>query len=182
MGDRIAPPRRRFAARPAGAERGFTLIEIIVVIALIGILLFFSVPRFQGTVLRDSSEKSVRWVIYTVRMLRQDAVKQRKTYTLNIDMGAGEMWATHDGMSEEEVENARQEPYELPGQLALVDVAFPDGEKIAYGRAEIRFYPKGYSDRAMIHLREGDDQQMTLWIEPFLPNIKVYDSYVEFES
>ena len=41
--------------------RGFTLIELIVVIALIGLMLFFSLPRLQNNPFLDGSKKSARW-------------------------------------------------------------------------------------------------------------------------
>ena len=183
MGTRIAPVQER--KRPADfppPSKGFTLIELIVVMALISILLFFSLPRFQGTFVQDSSQKAVRWVLYTVKMLRQDALKNRKTFTLHVELGAGSMWVTDESMSEEDVENARQGAYEFPDHMEILDVEFPDGEKTSYGQADVRFYPKGYSDRVMIHLRANDDEQMSLLIEPFLPNVKVYDTYVGFEN
>jgi len=164
------------------SEQGFTLIELIVVIALISILLFFSFPRFQGSVLRDDSEKSVRWVIYTVKMLRQDAVKHLTIHTLHVEMNTGTMWVTNETMNEETAEDARQQAYEFPDQMEILDVEFPDGEKVSFGQAEVRFYPKGYSDRVMIHFQEKNDRQRTLLIEPFLADIKIYDTYVEFKN
>lgn len=183
MGTRITPVQER--KRPADfppPSKGFTLIELIVVMALISILLFFSLPRFQGTFVQDSSQKAVRWVLYTVKMLRQDALKYRKIFTLHVELGAGSMWVTDESMSEEDVENARQGAYEFPDHMEILDVELPDGEKTSYGRADVRFYPKGYSDRVIIHLRVNDDEQMSLLIEPFLPNIKIYDTYVGFEN
>jgi hypothetical protein len=155
---------------------------MIVVIALLSIILLFSMPRFQGTVLQDSRQKTVRWVVYTVKKLRQDAVKHQKIHTLHVEMGDSSMWVSNEAMTEEEAEDARQERYEFPDHTEIAEVAFPDGEKTSFGRADIRFYPKGYSDRAMIHLQVDDDEEITLRIEPFLPNISVYDAYEEFDQ
>ena len=120
--------------------------------------------------------------MYTVKMLRQDAVKNRKIYTLHIELGENAMWVTDASMSEEEMETARSGEYKLPDHMEILDVEFPDGEKTSYGRADVRFYPKGYSDIVMVHIRANEDEQMTLLIEPFLPNVKTYDTYVGFES
>ena len=121
--------------------------------------------------------------MHTVKLLRQNAVKTRKTFTLHVDMGEGLMWVSDAAMSEEDKEGARQGGYEFPDHLEITDVEFPGGERISYGSADVHFYPKGYSDRAIIHIRpEDDEEQISLLIEPFLPNIKVSDTYVEFED
>jgi len=39
---------------------GFTLLELIVVMALMGIVFFFAVPRFEGTFLFDDAKQSAR--------------------------------------------------------------------------------------------------------------------------
>ncbi len=139
-------------------------------------------PRFQGEFLQDSTQKAVRWVMHTVKNLRQDAVKHRKTYILHIEPGEGSMWVSDESMTEEDADSARKQKYEFPDHMTILDVEFPDGKKSGQEEAEIRFYPKGYSDRATIHIRANDDEQISLLIEPFLANLKVYDTYVGFEK
>ena len=53
-----------------GNCRGFTLIELIVVISLIGLMLFFSLPRLQNNPFIDDSKKSARWLIGKVQTLK----------------------------------------------------------------------------------------------------------------
>lgn len=183
MGSRIKPPAHEIhpGQAPSG-EAGFTLVELIVVIALISILLFFSMPRFQGEILEDGTQKALRWVMHTAKNLRQDAVKHQKTCILHIDPGQGAMWVSDAAMTEEEAEAARKEKYEFPSHMTIVGVEFPGGDKGGQEEAEIRFHPKGYSDRAAIHFRTNDEEQISVVIEPFLANVKVYDTYVGFEK
>ena len=53
-------------------------------------------------------------------------------------------------------------------------------EKIRQEIAIINFYPKGYSDRAVIHVEDGHDNRYSYLIEPFLPHVKIKDEYIEF--
>jgi prepilin-type N-terminal cleavage/methylation domain-containing protein len=52
-----------------GQPAGFTLIELIVVIALLGLMLFFSLPRLQNNPFLDDSKKSSRWLIGKIQSL-----------------------------------------------------------------------------------------------------------------
>ncbi len=46
----------------------------------------------------------------------------------------------------------------------------------------ICFYKAGYSDKAIIHIEDEDHYQVSFLIEPFLPNMKLYQEYVSFEE
>ena len=58
---------------------------------------------------------------------------------------------------------------------------FPDTSRLLSGQADIAFHKKGYSDRVMLHIADGEDR-MSFQIEPFLSRVKVYDHYVSFEG
>jgi len=161
---------------------GYTLIELIVVIALIGVMLSFALPRFQGSVLTDGTRKLTRRIVMQVQQLRQNAIRSRNMQILHISPDGRKMWITNAAMSEEDAESAESGGDEFPEDADVLDVEYPDGERISYGEARIRFSPKGYSDRVIIHLENSDGLKKSLIIEPFLPNIGIYDEYVGFED
>ncbi|MGE0082837.1 MAG: Tfp pilus assembly protein FimT/FimU [Desulfococcaceae bacterium] len=165
-----------------GFSRGYTLIELIVVIALIGVMLSFALPRFQGSVLTDGTRKLTRRIIMQVQQLRQNAIRSRTMHTLHISPDSRKMWITNDTMSEEDAGAAAEGGDEFPEDTDVSDVEYPDGERVSYGEALIRFSPKGYSDKVIIHLENSDGDIKSLLIEPFLPNIAIYDEYKGFED
>jgi prepilin-type N-terminal cleavage/methylation domain-containing protein len=57
---------------------GFTLIELIVVISLIGLMLFVSLPRLQDNPFLDGGKQSSRWLIGKVRSLKESAIRDQK--------------------------------------------------------------------------------------------------------
>jgi prepilin-type N-terminal cleavage/methylation domain-containing protein len=160
--------------------QGYTLIELIVVISLISILLFFSIPRLKQTVLIDSLKATSRWIIGKVQVLRERAVLDQKRYILHVDIDENRLWITDESMPLEEIEAASQQAFDLPADLKIREVEFPDREIISAGRADINFYPRGYSDKAMIHLQNDDGEQRSLLIEPFLTKVKIFETYTGF--
>ena len=68
------------------------------------------------------------------------------------------------------------------GQGALDDVEYPGLGKVTTGRADIFFYKENYSQAAFIHVEDDEYHKMTFQIEPFLPGVKIFDEYIEFEE
>jgi len=163
-------------------NNGFTLIELIVVISLISLMLFFAIPRFQNSVLSDNTKKVSRWIIAKVHALKERAVRDQKLYALHVSLDSNRLWTTNEFMSEQELQNAAQNAYELPDDIKVLDVEYPDEEIISVGRADIYFYKRGYSDKAMIHIENNDNEQLSFLIEPFLSRVRMYETYVDFED
>ena len=163
-------------------NQGFTLIELIVVITLISLMLFFAIPRFQVDVLSDNTNKASRWIMLKVHSLKEKAVREQKLYVLHISLDSNRLWITSEIMSQEEIQAAEANGYELSDDINLLDVEYPDEEKISVGRADIYFYKKGYSDKAIIHISNDDNERRSFLIEPFLSHVRLYDKYIGFED
>lgn len=160
---------------------GFSLVELVVVLFLIGILLSFTLPRVNGTILTNHTQSVSRRIISTVQLLKERSVRDQNLYILHLDLDAKRLWVTHESMSAEELEAAEQKGYALPDDVILLDVETPGKGKVTSGRADIHFYKKGYSDRALIHIEE-DNHRRSFLIETFLTRVRLYEEYVEFES
>ena len=159
---------------------GFTLIELIVVIALMGLMLFFTLPRLGDNPFLDDSRQSSRWLIGKVQSLRESALRDQKQYSLHFDLDSGRIWETNESMSPEDIEDAvLNSSYILPSELRIVDIEYPQKGKIYTGQAEIIFYKAGYTDKALVHMQEGDTY-LTFLIEPFLSNVQFYETYAGF--
>ena len=162
-------------------SKGYTLIEMIVVVALLGIMLTFTVPRLHSTLFLDDTDTASRWIIGKVQALRETTIQNQKEHILHIDMDTHRIWDTNESMSEEDREDAALDVYELPGNVRIVEVEFPQAGKINSGRADIRFYKTGHTDKALIHLDDGD-RQLSFLIEPFLTKVSVFEKYASFED
>jgi prepilin-type N-terminal cleavage/methylation domain-containing protein len=169
-------------------NNGFTLVEIMVVITLISIMLAFAVPNFQSLT-TDTTKETNNWIVLTVKMLKQGALQNKKNYTLHVSMESNKMWYTAETDDDEEGEEEDKEEskslgeYKIPEGLKIVDVEFPEEEQISSGEVEINFYVQGFSDRAIIHIEdEDDDKELSYVIEAFLIRVKIHDEFVGFDS
>ena len=160
---------------------GFTLIELIVVVSLMGLMLFFSLPRLQNNPFLDETKKSSRWLIGKVRTLKESAIRDQKRYTLHFDLDSGRVWETNESMSPEDIESAVIDSYTLPEDLQIIDIEYPSKGKIYSGQAEITFYKAGYTNKALVHMQD-DDTCLSFLIEPFLSDVQFFEKYASFED
>jgi general secretion pathway protein H len=160
-------------------SRGFTLIELMVVLLLMGIVLAVVIPRFDGGPLQDPTKKFSRWMITRTRHLRTTAIQKQSTHALVIDLDNQRMWMIREGMSEEELSAVTDKAFAIDKSLKIVNIQFPDQEPVSTGNTEIRFYPAGYSDRALIYLETDDAERFSYLLEPLLPKIKIFDEWID---
>ena len=161
-------------------NRGFTLIELIVVIILLGLMFGLVVPRFRQAILSDSLDATSLRIIGLVENLRERAISDQVPYVLHLDIRENVLWSFGVDATAEEQEKARERAYKLPVDVKIEDIWSWSGGKL-YDEATIHFSRKGYIEQAMIHLESEDGRQLSLELTPFLGSIKIHDGYVDFE-
>jgi prepilin-type N-terminal cleavage/methylation domain-containing protein len=164
-----------------GLQNGFTLLELIVVMSLLGIMLIFTVPRFHETLFLDQTKTGSRWIIGKIQALKEAALRNRRQYSLHIDLDTEKYWETSAAMSAEELESAALNATSLPHGLKIADIEYPVHGKINSGRTDITFYKNGTSDKVLIHIQDGD-KYVSYLIEPFLSEVARYEMYASFEN
>jgi prepilin-type N-terminal cleavage/methylation domain-containing protein len=163
-------------------HRGFTLIELTVVITLISIIFFVTLPRIKNDIFVDQTKKTSRWLLTSVRYLKEASIRDQVDHALNVDMEDGKIWVSHASMAEEKLEKSETGGLTLSDGIRVLDVEFAGNRKMTNGVVQIQFYAKGYSDNAMIHVVNEDDRELSYHITPFLPRMKIIEGYVGLEE
>ncbi len=168
-----------WSRRNVQGTEGFTLIELAVVIALLGIFLGLTIPRFQHYLIADELKATTRKIVGLVREVRNEAIREQRVYAIHLDIESNRWWIEHADMEDEEMVLAREEAFALPRGVRILDVWCRGKGKQAYGDIAIPFNKKGYVDQTLIHIGGEADREFTVELSPFLGVVKVHDTYVD---
>jgi general secretion pathway protein H len=161
-------------------NKGYTLIELSVVVFLIGLMLFIAAPRVRDAFLDDSLKSAARKITGAAKELRNDAVREQVDYVLHLDLSGNSFWTCSADMTPEKREERRKEAYRLRGGVKIADVYRIGHEKKSDGEATVRFFKRGYAQPYVIHLAK-DDRNYTLVINPFLSAVTPYEKYIDVD-
>ncbi len=171
---------------------GFSLIELIVVMSLVTVMLGFAGPKMKTLLFEDGTKKASRWLMITIPAIKTKAVREQKLMALGVSIDQDKVWVVdsqppkennEESLDKEDLETGspmKQKPFEFPEDVHIMDVEYPDKDRISVGETEIYFYPKGHSDHAIIHVEDNDGKRYSFLIEPFLSRVKRIDDYVRF--
>lgn len=156
------------------SERGFTLIEIIVTLALLGLIFAVAMPKFgvAGTL-----SSSSRQMVGTIQSLFTASASSKKTYRLYFDLDQQAYWAavvTTDGdRLPTDSSLARREV--LPAGIRFRDISTFQHGKAMTGKVFVQFFPGGRMEHTVIHLTDRNEETMTLWANPLTGAVQAVD-------
>lgn len=112
-------------------ERGFTLIEVLVVVAIIGILLLLSYPNIKNSLEVRGLENEAREVLSTLQQAKFQAVKLKLNHRVNFDNSLGywvyfierevsfNNWVAVPGFMRRSIPNKFPVTINVPGQFLV---------------------------------------------------------------
>ncbi|MBF0467508.1 MAG: type II secretion system protein [Desulfamplus sp.] len=165
-------------------KSGFTLLELIVVLAVIGTVLFITMPKFRTLTFGNNSNRQLNLLLNTVRDLKKRSISDDMDYILHLDSDRSVMWITSSDMPPEIMDKTREKGTPLPESLYLAGVDIygtPDHRR--QDEYRIIFSRYGYCDMALIHIRDRESMdELTVIIEPFLSDTKIIRKHISFEQ
>lgn len=115
---------RRSPGQRAGAEAGFTLIELVAVLVLVGLLIAFSPMALDFLVAEKQLESEVSRLATTIDFVKCQAVLDQCAYAIRVDTEK-HRWAVQVPREEEQ---ETTDPNEEPVTILVLDEEIPDEE------------------------------------------------------
>lgn len=178
--DRTGPvPLQRDALQCCPPAAGFTLIELAVVVAIIGMVLLVVLPRLPSTD-SENLKVSARTLASTVRYLQDRSATGRTGYVIHAEPGSEvlQIRETGSGGDRDPSDPLLRRRVLQPG-IQVADMFIPRRGVIRDGQVRVTITPGGLRELTVFHLRSADDTFWTVMCFPAGGKVKVYEGYQE---
>jgi general secretion pathway protein H len=173
-------PDATLPGRESRCQAGYTLIEIAVVMAIIGMVMLLVVPRLPSSD-QENLKTSARTLASTLRYLQERAATSRTGYYLSLAPGTETvkiLEAGADGNAKDPADPLLQKSPIKEG-IVVADVRIPRLGKVSDGQLRIDVGAGGVRDFVTIHLRSVAGQFWTVMLFPSGGKVKAYEGYLE---
>jgi len=158
-------------------NRGYTLIELSLIILLIGVILVFVLPKLD-TVGDAKLRTTARQLAGKIQSLYDESVLKKTPYQIVFDITNRTYSFSQISDEESSVITDSAQETGLPDRVHIKDIVMETEGKITEGKVVIRFYPDGYVEKNTIHLSDGK-KDYTLVTTPLTGKVRISEGYVE---
>lgn len=170
----------------ADRQRGWTLLEIAVVILILGILASVVAPALDGVSPQYRLRAAARDVGSNINHVRSMASATGKTFAMHYDLERRKFWMIMPPEPEDDPEmdieeRPRGTVIELPTGVKFQEILLPDGSGIASGELDVVLDGLGSEGSHIIYLQNEDDQMISVKFNALLGYVDYFSEPVEFE-
>lgn len=175
----------RLPGRSTG-EQGFTLLELLVVSALIAIMLAVSVPAFRTSLFTDQLRQAARSVIGTINEVRQAATGSRNGCFIDVNLSENQL-SYHcpeppaEGETDQSKEDKPGSVTKLPADVRIASLWKGADQNDTSGTVSLWINQNGLMDQLIINLTDGE-RELALVSSVFVATIRLEDKAMSPED
>ena len=163
------------------AHKGFTFVELTLVILLLGFIFLLTFPNFRESIAPGDFKRAVLRLVGTLRYAQSQAATTKFKHRLNIDVKENTFWVTVEkerGKFSRDPSPSGQPTYLPPGVIFL-DVVHAERGKVREGNAYVDFSPTGWAEECTLHLKKSEQEVFTIFVKPLGGKIEAEAGYLE---
>ncbi len=169
-------------------RRGFTLIEVMLVVIIVGLAAAVAVPQFSRSMRGVKLRSAVRTVTRAHKYARSDAILKQQYNALLFDMVKGEVALVSLGSAAAgggflENMSSDVEDREVQAELVL-ERTLPEGVSISAFETErpdqvydqiyfVNYYPNGMCDPFSLHLKDDRNKMTVIEIDSISGSVEI---------
>jgi len=158
--------------------RGYTLLELILVILIFSLVLSLAIPRLGGLIRSDELRASALRLVGLIKDTRNRAMMEQRYYRLYFEPNTSNVWTEKIETVREDVEKKKKS---ISRDVIVKGIWSGTKGKQSEGEVWITFSPMGYCDGALIYLLDDKSKSFTIQINPFGTQIDLIEGEVEPE-
>ena len=165
------------------ASGGYTFVELITVILIIGVLFSLVFPNFQNFLISSQNKKGISIFEDTLNSVSQTCMENKKTLYFFLDLESQEYWIEGETQveTEESEENEEINFSSLPEDIFIYKAKNSSYETtsdtISFG-----FFPDGIREFGLLYLKNLEDgKEYTIFLHPYSQRVKILEGEVYFD-
>jgi general secretion pathway protein H len=147
-------------------NKGFTLIELVVVLVILGVMATVAFPRLEGFFPNGYLRGSARRLVGMIRHAQSQAALSGKEYRLYYDLDKDKYWIVRkgkEGLDGEDADEAGR-GYLLEG-VRFQSIITQGKGRIVEGMASSWFSPRGWVEETTIYLENKEGEELSILIK-----------------
>jgi prepilin-type N-terminal cleavage/methylation domain-containing protein len=165
-------------------ERGFTFIELSMVLIIIGVVSVLAVPRLKNLMWHGDVKAAVRRLSGAIRYTHNQTAMTKSRHRIMYDLDNSRYWIVIRDENGNFVEDRSviTRKMTLPDKVRIKDVFTQREGEVIHGITYTEFVPNGLVEDTVIHIENDEGRVFTMIIKPLTGDLKVYDRYIKVRN